>query len=147
MTIQLTNFKRKEVDFMMTLKEATIKQFEYCKAIAEDILANGKTKEVQEYAKKYAEIESPLVGGTDAEWIRINWGDIYIFLHDNGRIHYQLDPHGEYGGELIDVQSEAEFMELFDKFSEEELVEHHYTLNENSDYSEDCPKEYLSINE
>lgn len=109
MTNLLTNFKRKEVDFMMTLKEATVKQFEYCKAIAEDILANGKSKEVQEYAKKYAEIESPLVGGTDAEWIRINWGDIYIFLHDNGNINYQLDPHGEYGGELIDVQTKKNF--------------------------------------
>ena len=130
---------------MMTLKEATVKQFEYCKAIAEDILANGKSKEVQEYAKKYAEIESPLVGGTDAEWIRINWGDIYIFLHDNGNINYQLDPHGEYGGELIDVQNEKEFWELFDKFSEDELVEHHYTFNEDGDYSEDCPKEYLPI--
>ena len=62
---------------MMTLKEATIKQFEYCKAIAEDILANGKTKEVQEYSKKYAEIESPLVGGTDAEWIELI-GEIFI---------------------------------------------------------------------
>ena len=94
---------------MMTLKEATIKQFEYCKAIAEDILANGKSKEVQEYANKYAEIESPLVGGTDAEWIRINWGAIYIFLHDSGKIDCQLDPLREYGGEMIDVESEEEF--------------------------------------
>ena len=48
-------------------------------------------------------LHSPLVGGTDAEWIRINWGDIYIFLCDNGDVGYQVDPLAEYGGELIDM--------------------------------------------
>ena len=80
-----------------------IKQFNHCNAIAADILDNNKSKEIQEYAKKFAEIESPLVGGTEAEWIRINWGDIYIFLCDDGNIRYQVDPLGEYGGELIDM--------------------------------------------
>ena len=36
-------------------------------------------------------------------WIRINWGDIYIFLCDNGSIGYQVDPLGAYGSELIDM--------------------------------------------
>ena len=39
-----------------------IKQFNHCNAIAADILDNNKSKEIQEYAKKFAEIESPLVG-------------------------------------------------------------------------------------
>lgn len=88
-----------------------LKQFHYCNEIAEDILANGKTKEVQKYAMQFAEIESPLVGGTDAEWIRINWGDIYIFLCDDGQIGYQVDPFGAYGAELIDMWNypEGEF--------------------------------------
>ncbi len=87
----------------MSLKENLVKQFNYCNAIASDIISNGKTKEIQEYAKQFAEIESPLIGGTDAEWIRINWGDIYIFLCDDGKIGYQVDPIGSYGGELIDM--------------------------------------------
>ena len=126
---------------MMTLKEATVKQFEYCKAIAEDILKHEKSIKVQEYASLYAEIESRFFG-IDVDWIRICWGDIYIFLHDNGTIDYQLDPHGEYGGELIDVQSEKEFWELFDKISEEQLVVHHCMMYEDGDYSIDCPREY-----
>ena len=65
------------------LKANLIKQFNYCNAIANDIIEHNKSKEIQEYAKQFAEIESPLVGGTDADWIRINWGDIYIFLYDN----------------------------------------------------------------
>lgn len=106
----------------MTIKEMVIKQFNYCNAIATDIIANNKSKEVQEYAKQYAEIESPLVGGTNADWIRINWGDIYIFLHDNGSIEYQLDPIGEYGGELIDVYgSLAEFIQEIDLLDEDKI--------------------------
>lgn len=87
----------------MTLKENLVKQFNYCNAIADDILSHNKSKEIQEYAKKFAEIESPLVGGTDADWVRINWGDIYIFLCDNGNVGYQVDPFGSYGSELIDM--------------------------------------------
>lgn len=85
------------------LKNNLVKQFYYCNAIANDIIKHNKSKEIQEYAKQFAEIESPLVGGTYADWIRINWGDIYIFLCDDGHIGYQVDPLGEYGGELIDM--------------------------------------------
>lgn len=86
------------------LKANLIKQFNYCNAIANDIIEHNKSKEIQEYAKQFAEIESPLVGGTGADWIRINWGDIYIFLCDNGSIGYQVDPLASYyGNELIDM--------------------------------------------
>lgn len=127
----------------MTLREATIKQFEYCKAIADDIIANGKTYEVQKYAQQFAEIESPLVGGTRAKWIRIQWGDIYIFLHDDGRIDYQLDFVHAYGGELIDVNSEEKFFEIFNKYSEEELVE---IFKKTSEFNDWCiPSEYVRM--
>ena len=59
---------RKEI-FM--LKNNLVKQFYYCNAIANDIIKHNKSKEIQEYAKQFAEIESPLVGGTYADWIRI----------------------------------------------------------------------------
>lgn len=88
---------------MKSLKEKLIKQFNFCNAIADDIVANNKSREIQKYAKKFAEIESPVMGGTDADWIRINFGDIYIFLCDNGDVGYQVDPLGGYGGELIDM--------------------------------------------
>lgn len=89
--------------YFTAYKSELVRQFRYCDAIAEEILSFGKTKEIQTYAKRFAEIESPLSGETDAPWIRINYGDIYIFLHDNGDVTYQLDPLGGYGAELIDV--------------------------------------------
>ena len=62
----------------VSLKEWLMMQFNYCNAIASDISEHNKSKEIQEYTKQFAEIESPLVGGTDEKWIRINWGDIYM---------------------------------------------------------------------
>lgn len=53
--------------FIITLKETTLKQFEYCKAIADDIIKNNRSLEVITHAKKYAEIESKLTGETDAD--------------------------------------------------------------------------------
>lgn len=115
----------------MTLKEAIIERFNYCNAIAMDIIANGKSKEVQEYAKQYAEIESPLVGGTSADWIRINWGDIYIFLHDNGNIQYQLDPVGAYNEELIDMYgTSVEFIHKINSLKEDEIQDDYYYPSE-----------------
>lgn len=127
---------------MLNLKEVIRKQFDYCNAIAEDIFANGKSKDVQEYAKQFAEIESPLVGGTDADWIRINWGDIYIFMHDDGTFWYQLDGLGEYNGELIDSRSISEFMYELEKVTEEEILNHSYMESDNGDYSKYAPKKY-----
>lgn len=129
----------------MTLKEAIKKQFEYCKSIAEDILKHNRSKEIIEYTDKYAEIECPLLGNTSVDWVRICYGDIYIFLHTDGRINYQLDPYGEYGGELIDVQSENEFWKLFNKFSEDDLIKHHYRISEDDDYSLDAPPVYIPM--
>lgn len=98
-----------QVKRKLSLKEYLMMQFNYCNAIAIDILEHNKSKKIQEYVKQFAEIESPLVDGTDEEWIRINWGDIYIYLYDDGRIRYQLDPLGGYGSELIDTFDSKSF--------------------------------------
>ena len=98
------------------LKNNLVKQFYYCNAIANDIIKHNKSKEIQEYAKQFAEIESPLVGGTYADWIRINWGDIYIFLCDDGHIGYQVDPLGEYLSRVGDLS--ATNGEIEDKYAE-----------------------------
>lgn len=112
-----------------------IKQFNYCNAIAADILDNNKSKEIQEYAKKFAEIESPLVGGTEAEWIQINWGDIYIFLCDDGNIRYQVDPLGEYGGELIDMWNceREDFIKAILSLEEPPIIRDGVTIYESAD--------------
>ena len=128
---------------MVTIKEMVKQQFNYCKAIADDILANRKSKEVQQYAQGFAEIESPLVG-VDVDWIRINWGDIYIFIHDNRNIEYQLDPLREYGGEMIDVYSEEEFWEQLDTLTDDEIINNHYCKWD--DYETDCPGKYVPFN-
>lgn len=112
-----------------------IKQFNHCNAIAADILDNNKSKEIQEYAKKFAEIESPLVGGTEAEWIRINWGDIYIFLCDDGNIRYQVDPLGEYGDELIDMWNceREDFIKAILSLEEPPIIRDGVTIYESAD--------------
>lgn len=86
------------------------------------LLANNKSLEAQKeikYNRRYdgflieigsIEIESPVVGGTDADWIRLCYDDVYLFLCDDGSEWYQLDPLGEYGGELIDVRSYDDFV-------------------------------------
>lgn len=83
----------------------------------EYLLANNKSLEAQKeirdnrrYDGFLIEIESPLVGGTDADWIRLCYDDVYLFLHDDGTEWYQLDPLSEYGGELIDVMSYDDFV-------------------------------------
>lgn len=72
-------FFQTEIGVKIMLKANLIKQFNYCNAIANDIIEHNKSKEIQEYAKQFAEIESPLVGGTGADWIRINWGG-YLYI-------------------------------------------------------------------
>ena len=55
-------------------KASLIKQFNYCNAIATDILDNNKSKEIQEYAKKFAEIEQMLIGF-------VSIGEIFISFY------------------------------------------------------------------
>lgn len=127
----------------MNVKEVIKRQLEFCNAIAQDIIANEKSKEVQEYTQQFAEIESPLVGGTEAKWIRINWGDVYIFIHDDGSFWYHLDGLGEYGGELIEADSVAEFLDKLEKVTEAEIFSHSYMEGADGDFSEYLPGEYI----
>lgn len=117
------------------------KRFKYCKAIADDIIKYNAMNDIIAYAKEWAEIESPMTEETDAPWVRINWSDIYIFIHMDedawyddgvikftGKVNYQLDPFGGYGGELIDVDNVDAFMEELKNLNlnEDEFVRNNY---------------------
>ena len=61
-----------QVKRKLSLKEYLMMQFNYCNAIAIDILEHNKSKKIQEYVKQFDQIESPVADGTDVDWIRIN---------------------------------------------------------------------------
>lgn len=144
------NCSRKDIDSdfdvrikkVFSLKEYLMMQFNYCNAIAADILEHNKSKEIQEYAKQFAQIESPLVGGTgvDANWIRINWGDIYIYLYDNGSIRYQLDPLSGCGGELINTFEKGGFIAAILTLEEAPVIRNGVLYyEEETGYPDDVP--------
>lgn len=147
-------WKRMKKYHKTTIKEAMIKQFEYCYSIAQDIIKNEgiDVKGVIEHAKKYAEIESPMTGETDACWIRISYGEIYLFIHFHeptyrktgcvtfvNKISYQLDTIGAYGAELIDEDDALEFIKKLAIMDEEKILENYYELSTNGDYFKDIP--------
>lgn len=82
-----------------------------------------KTGFIRFNSKFLIEIESKQVGGTDADWIRLQYDDVFLFLHNDGTEWYQLDPHCEYGAELIDARSEIEFFNAVDNLGD---IEEHY---------------------
>lgn len=129
-------------DFSVSLRDAIKEQFFYCEMIAYDILKNEKSPQVQYYAANHAEIQSPVVGGTDGDWIRINFADIYIYLHDDGTIQYQLDAEGS-GGELINVFSDEKFNKELDKISDEALEKALNLESVDGDYSAEVPIKYM----
>ena len=105
----------------MTLTERKKKilcNMEHLLDAREYLINNNKSLEAQmeiknnrRYENRYLiEIESPLVGGTDADWIRLCYDDVYLFLHDDGTEWYQLDPLAEYGGELINAKTYEDFV-------------------------------------
>lgn len=84
-------------------------QLDYCVAIAEDIIKNEASLEVLNYAKNFAEIESPMTGEIEANWIRIAYEDTYIFLYldDNGStlsgdVCYRMNGYGQYRSKTIE---------------------------------------------
>jgi len=90
---------------------------EYLLADNKSIEAQNEIKNNRRYNGFLVEIESPLVGGTNADWIRLCYDDVYIFLHDDGREEYQFDPMAEYGGELIDVETYEDFVKELDNIT------------------------------
>lgn len=99
-------------------KDRIIRNMKYLLDAREYLLAHNKSLEAQteiKHNRKYneflVEIESPLIGGTNADWIRLQYDDVYLFLHDDGTEWYQLDPLSQYGAELIDARSYEEFVE------------------------------------
>ena len=122
---------------MKDIKEYILERFNYCRAIAEDIANHGACPGVLNHARKFATIETPMSGETDAPWIRVEFDDIYIFIHMdeeaygnsevvlNGKVTYQLDPYCAYGAELIDVESVEEFFEKLEAADCGELEKHY----------------------
>lgn len=115
-----------------TIKDVAREQLAYCKQIADDIIKHGASEAVQRHANKYAEIESPFIGGTCCDWVRINAGMIYIFLEArhtapftlNGEVTVQADYHGQYGGELIEAYSYDGFLKCLEDMDESEIWDH-----------------------
>lgn len=143
---------------MKTLRETILEQFIYCNEIADDIIRHNASKEIIKYTHNWAEIESPISGEMDAPWIRICFGDIYIFMFIDeealdkenriiftGEIRYQLDGFGEYGGETIDVNSKEKWLERFNQLTNEELLEQHMEIFDDGDYSCECPIKYEKL--
>lgn len=99
--------KQAILDNMLVLMDARMFLLSHDKSLeAQKAIDSGRVK----FNGVWVEIESPLVGGTDANWIRLNYDDVYIFLHDDGSEWYQLDPIGGYGAELIETSTYREFV-------------------------------------
>ena len=129
----------------LSLREIILKQFDLCRTIATDIIRHDADEDILYYAKRYAQIESPITGETGAPWIRINYGDIYVFIDFDEKIfesenrikfrkiRYQLDGCDGYGGETIEAESTVWFMVQFQKLSDEKLLEQHAYPDEDED--------------
>ena len=75
------------------------------------------------------EIESAVVGGTNCDWIRLCYDDVYLYFHGEDILSetkesYEYDPYGEYGAELITADTHEDFLRQLDEISED--LEHHY---------------------
>lgn len=123
---------------MKDIKDFILERFNYCRAIADDIIRHSACLGVLNHAKKFAVIESPMTGETDAAWIRVEFDDIYIYIEIDeeaygesekvvltGKVGYQLDPECAYGAELIDVCSVEEFFEKLEVADSEEIAKHY----------------------
>ena len=125
-----------------TIKEAILKQLRHCELIRQDIVKNNNSLEVQKHAQKYAEIESLMVGGTYAEWIRINFECIYVFIHLD-HTEYQLDFEGAYGAEMITSKDLYEFVNKIEAMSNKELQEAYHEFSCGGLWEISIPKDYI----
>ena len=112
------------------IKKQAIEDMSICIAARDYLLERGKSKEAireiygnKKMFGKYLEIEAEILGNTGADWIRLNVGDVYLFMLEDGTEWYQLDPLSEYGAELIDVLTYDEFKKKLKEISDERLLE------------------------
>lgn len=86
--------------------------------------------EAQEYvsSKDYInggmmiELESPENGKTEASWVRLQYGDCFLFMYRNDRFkkrrEYQFDPYCEYGAEVIVADTIEQFTEALQNLTD-----------------------------
>ena len=67
---------------MVNMKKIYIAQTNFVNEIAKDILKHGATKEICEYADKFATIDSPYeTSGNDTDgFIRVQFGEAYAYV-------------------------------------------------------------------
>lgn len=113
----------------MTIKELIIEEMNFLCLMRDILKAKGKSvgtinelRGMMHYGYS-PEIESDITGETDAEWVRLNYGDCYLFILDDGTEWYQYDPVGCYGAELIDVKSYDDFIKALSELDENLIVE------------------------
>lgn len=145
------------------VKNLVKKELEYLDLVAQDIIVNGGSEEVQLYISQNRqfgiEIESPLesIGGTSACWIRLQYDGIWIFLNGNeekweqgddfelnGKNEYQVDYRSEYGGELLVTDSKESLMKAIDEIEAEKIFET-MDVPENINYNKQFMKDIAYI--
>ena len=91
-----------------------LRQIHILDEAAEYIIDNNKSYESQidithkRYDGFHIEVESEELG-VDVDWIRLYYGDCYLYLFKDGTKSYQYDPYSEAGGEIIIANSLFEF--------------------------------------
>ena len=148
-----------EMKNLNAIKGVIRKQFEFCNLIAEDIILHNASGDIISYVKKWADIEIQMSGKTDASWIRVNFGEIYIYVgldedaFVNGKIKvsdnikYVLDD-GD-AGSLIFTNSVRDFLTKLENLLSNKIEESFWDIGVGSDcgYFGDTPPKYIPFNE
>lgn len=116
---------------MVNMKKIYIAQTNFANEIAKDILKHGATKEICEYADKFATIDSPYgtSGDETYEFIRVQFGEAYAYvdteyvndetdeIKPTGKIWFNNDEMGCNGTtyeEIIEELNKAHNFELYE---------------------------------
>lgn len=116
---------------MVNMKKIYIAQTNFVNEIAKDVLKHGATKEICEYADKFATIDSPYgtSGDETYEFIRVQFGEAYAYIDTEyvddetdeikptGNIWFNNDEMGCDGTtyeEIIDELNKAQNYELYE---------------------------------
>lgn len=84
------------------------------------ILRNNKSEDfqIQVNGMLGVELESPATD-VDVPWIRLNYAECYLYIHDDGTFWYQLDPMHGCGAEIINVKTYDEFVKAVEELTDE----------------------------